>query len=144
MVGLFSYPKRKLRKLIKEGEFEQAIALGNSMEEKYQYDPDFIFIMASIFYILQDPKKTLQYVDRVLAINEYDTEALGLKLRIHQHFKENDKVIECCKKILEVNSDAFDVRDILNEFTDKVTEFCDWLLENVYLIRDIQPEKNNV
>jgi hypothetical protein len=30
------------------------------------------------------------------------------------------------------------------EFTDKVTEFCDWLLENVYLIRDIQPEKNNV
>jgi hypothetical protein len=30
------------------------------------------------------------------------------------------------------------------EFTDKVTEFCDWLLENVYLMRDIQPEKNNV
>jgi len=30
------------------------------------------------------------------------------------------------------------------EFTDKVTEFCDWLLENVYLIRDIQSEKNNV
>jgi len=56
LVGLFSHPKRKLRKLIKEGEFEEAIALGNSMEEKYQYDPDFIIIMASIFYILQDPK----------------------------------------------------------------------------------------
>jgi len=89
------------------------------MEEKYQYDPDFIFIMASIFYILQDPKITLQYVDRVLAINEFDTAALGLKLRIHQHFKENGKVIECCKKILEVNSDAFDVRDILNELEGK-------------------------
>jgi hypothetical protein len=29
------------------------------------------------------------------------------------------------------------------EFTDKVTEFCDWLLENVYLMKDIQPEGEN-
>jgi len=119
LVGLFSHPKRKLRKLIKEGEFEEAIAMGNSMEEKYQYDPDFIFIMASIFYILQDPKKTMVYLERVLEINEYDTEALGLKLRVHQHFKENAKVIECCKKILEVDSDAYDVRAILNELEGK-------------------------
>ena len=119
MAGLFSHPKRKLRKLIKEGEFEEAITLGNSMEEKYQYDPDFIFIMASIFYILQDPKKTLRYLERVLEINEYDTEALGLKLRVHQHFKENAKVTECCKKILEVDSDAYDVRAILNELEGK-------------------------
>ena len=119
MVGLFSHPKRKLRKLIKEGEFEEAIALGNSMEEKHQYDPDFIFIMASIFYILQDPKKTMQYIERVLAIDEYDTEALSLKLRVHQHFKENAKVTECCKKILEVDSDAYDVRAILNELERK-------------------------
>ena len=115
MTGLFSKPKRKLRKLIKQGDFEEAIALGNSMEEKYQYDPDFIFIMASIFYIIQDPKKTLQYIDRVLEINEYDIDALGLKLRVHQHFNENCKVIECCKKILEVNSDSYEVRDILNK-----------------------------
>ena len=119
MVALFSHPKRKLRKLIKEGEFEEAIALGNSMEEKYQYDPDFIIIMAGIFYILQDPKKTLQYVDRVLEINEYDTDALGLKLRVHQHLKEKSEVIECCKKILEVDSDAYDVRTILNELEGK-------------------------
>ena len=119
MVGLFSYPKRKLRKLIKEGEFEEANALGNSMEEKYQYDPVFIVIMAGIFYILQDPKKTMQYVERVLEINEYDTDALGLKLRVHQHLKENDKVIECCKKILEIDSDAYDVRTILNELEGK-------------------------
>jgi len=105
--------------MIKEGEFAAAIALGNSLEEKYQYDPDFIFIMASIFYILQDPKKTLRYLERVLEINEYDTEALGLKLRVHQHFKENAKVTECCKKILEVDSDAYDVRAILNELEGK-------------------------
>ena len=115
---MFSYPKRKLRKLIKDGEFEDAITLGNSLDEKYQYDPDFIIIMASIFYILQDPKKTLQYVDRVLEINGYDTDALGLKLRVHQYLKENSKVIECCKKILEVDSDAYDVRTILSELEE--------------------------
>ena len=119
MAGLFSYPKRKLRKLIKEGDFDEAIALGNSMEEKYQYDPDFIIIMASVFYILQDPKKTLQYLDRVLEINEHDTDALGLKLRVHQHFKENSKVVECCKKILEIDSDAYDVKAILDELERK-------------------------
>ena len=59
----------------------------------------------------KNPKKTLQYIDRVLEINEHDTDALGLKLRVHQHFKENGKVIECCKKILEVNSDSYEVRE---------------------------------
>ena len=71
----------------------------------------------STFYRIQ--KKTLQYLERVLEINEYDTEALGLKLRVHQHFKENAKVIECCKKILDVDSDAYDVRTILNELEGK-------------------------
>jgi len=71
----------------------------------------------SIFYKIQ--KKTLQYVDRVLEINEHDTDALGLKLRVHQHLKENSKVIECCKKILEIDSDAYDVRTILNELEGK-------------------------
>jgi len=28
-------------------------------------------------------------------------------------------VIECCKKILEVNSDTFEVRDILNKLEGK-------------------------
>ena len=114
MVGLFSYPKRKLKKLIKQGEYKEAIDFGNTLEEEYRYDPDFLFIMAGMFYILDDAKKTLDYVDRVLEINEFDIEALGLKLRIHQHFKENDKVIDCCKRILKIDSDAYEVRDILN------------------------------
>ena len=114
LTGLFSYPKRKLKKLIREGEYEEAITLGSTMDEEYRYDPDYLFIMAGMFYILDDAKKTLDYVDRVLEINEFDIEALGLKLRIHQHFKENDKVIDCCKGILKIDSDAYEVRDILN------------------------------
>ena len=119
MVGLFSYPKRKLKKLIKQGEFKEAVDFGNTLEKEYQYDPDFLFIMAGMFYILEDPKKTLHYVDRVLEINEFDTESLALKLRAHQHFKETDKVIDCCKKILKIDSDAYDVRNILNELEGK-------------------------
>jgi len=53
------------------------------------------------------------------SVDGYDTDALGLKLRVHQHFQENLKVIECCKKILEVNSDAYEVRTILNELEGK-------------------------
>ena len=119
MVGLFSYPKRKLKKLIKQGEYKEAIDFGNTLEEEYRYDPDFLFIMAGMFYILEDAKKTLHYVDRLLEINEYDTEALSLKLRAHQYFKENAKVIDCCKRILKIDSDAFQVRDILNELEEK-------------------------
>jgi len=34
LVGLFSYPKRKLKKLIKQGEYKEAIDFGNTLEEK--------------------------------------------------------------------------------------------------------------
>ena len=81
-----------------------------------------IFIFYHGKYILhstRSKKKLCSNLERVLEINEYDTEALGLKLRVHQHFKENAKVIECCKKILEVDSDAYDVRTILNELEGK-------------------------
>ena len=119
MVGLFSYPKRKLKKLIRQGEYKEAIDFGNTLEEEYRYDTDFLFIMAGMFYILEDPKKTLHYVDRVLEINEFDTESLALKLRAYQHFKETDKIIDCCKRILKIDSDAYDVRNILNELERK-------------------------
>ena len=118
MVGLFSYPKRKLRKLINEGEYEQAIELGTDLEEKFSDDPDFLFIMGSMYYILNDEKKTLYYIDRVLEINEYDVESLSLKLRVHEYLKENDVVIDCCKKILKVDPDNFEVRDILDELEE--------------------------
>ena len=118
MAGLFSYPKRNLRKLINEGEYEQAISLGNELEKKFSDDPDFLFIMGSMYYMLKDVKNTLHYIDRVLEINEYDVESLSLKLRVHQYLKENDIVINCCKKILKVDSDNFEVRDILDELEE--------------------------
>ena len=119
MTGLFSYPKRKLRKLISQGEYEQAIEFGNELEAKTPKDPDLLFIMGSMFYILNDEKKTLHYIDSVLEINPYDVESLSLKLRVHQFLKEDDVVIDCCRKILEVAPDNFEVRDLISELESK-------------------------
>ena len=119
MTGLFSYPKRKLRKLISQGEYEQAIEFGNELEAKNPKDPDLLFIMGSMFYILNDEKKTLHYIDRVLEINPNDVESLSLKLRVHQFLKEDDVVIDCCRKILEVAPDNFEVRDLISELESK-------------------------
>ena len=69
--------------------------------------------------IRRDEKKTLHYIDRVLEINPYDVESLSLKLRVHQFLKEDDVVIDCCRKILEVAPDNFEVRDLISELESK-------------------------
>ena len=126
MTGLFSYPKRKLRKLIGQGEYEQAISFGNELEAKFSKDPDFLFIMGSMYYMLNDEEKTLHYINRVLEMNPYDVESLSLKLRVHQFRAENQEdqelkqnelnvVIDCCRKILDETPDNFQVRDLITE-----------------------------
>ena len=126
MTGLFSYPKRKLRKLITQGEYEQAEQLGNELEQKFSKDPDFLFIMGSMYYMLNDEEKTLHYINRVLEMNPYDVESLSLKLRVHQFRAENQEdqelkqnelnvVIDCCRKILDETPDNFQVRDLITE-----------------------------
>jgi len=48
MVSLFRYPKRRLRKLIREGEYVEDIEFGNSLESKHSDDPEFMFIMGGV------------------------------------------------------------------------------------------------
>ena len=126
MTGLFSYPKRKLRKLIGQGEYEKAISFGNELEVKFSKDPDFLFIMGSMYYMLNDEEKTLHYLERVLEMNPYDVESLSLKLRVYQFRAENQEdqelkqnelnvVIDCCRKILDETPDNFQVRDLITE-----------------------------
>ena len=88
------------------------------MEKTHSEDPDFLFIMGSMFYILEDAKKSLHYLERALEINEFDVEALSLKLRIMQFLKDDDSVMDCCKKILNVDSDNRDVKDILDQLEE--------------------------
>ena len=119
MTGLFNNPKRKLRKLISQGEYEKAIELGNELEAKSPNDSDLLFILGSMFYMLNYEKKSLHYIDRVLETSPYDVESLSLKLRVHQFLKEDEIVIECCKKILDIAPDNFEVRDLISELESK-------------------------
>jgi tetratricopeptide (TPR) repeat protein len=113
LVGLFSYPKRRLKKLVKEGEYKEAVQFGKSLEEKNPNDADLLFIMGGIFYILKDAKTTLNYFDRVLEIIGYDQETLLLKANVHVFLKEFDVAIECCNKVLEVDFENMEAKKIL-------------------------------
>jgi len=118
LVSLFRYPKRRLRKLVQQGEYKEAIEFGKSLEEKFSNDPDFFFIMGSLYYILDDAKNTLYYFDKSLEINENDIETLLLKANVHLYLKELNPVIDCCEKVLEIdpkNSRAQEILDNLHE-----------------------------
>lgn len=113
LVGLIIYPKRKLRKLVKEGEYKEAIQFGKSLEKKDPNDSDLLFIMGSIFYILKDPNPALHYFNRVLEINEYDQETLLLKANVNIFLKEFEAARECCNKVLEVDFENMEAKNIL-------------------------------
>ena len=113
LVGLFSYPKRKLRKLVKEGEYKDAVQFGKSLEQKNPNDSDLLSIMGGLFYILKDAKTALNYFERVLEINGYDQETLLLKADVHVFLKEFDVAIECCNKVLNVDFENMEAKNIL-------------------------------
>jgi len=113
LVSLISYPKRKLRKMAKNGDYKEALEFGHSIEEKFSEDADFLFIMGSIYYILEDAENALHYFDRSLNEGDPDTETLFLKANVHFALKENDTVRECCEEILKMNPDHNDAKDLL-------------------------------
>ena len=113
MKGLLKFPKRKLKKLAHDGDYKEALQFGKSIEEKYSNDTDFLFIMGSIYYLLQDSENSLSYFDRVLKINGYDQEALLLKANVHVFLKEFDIATECCNKVLEVDFENIEAKNIL-------------------------------
>lgn len=113
MVGLFSYPKRHLKKLVKNGEYKEAIEFGESIEEKFSKDSDYYFIMGSIYYILEDASNALSYFEKALSLNPNDSETLLLKANVHAFLKEVEQVKDCCNKILEIDPDNSEARNIL-------------------------------
>jgi len=115
MVGLFSYPKRHLKKLVKDGEYVDALEFGKNMEEKFSDDSDFMFIMGSIYYILEDGKKAIPYFERALSLNSNDVETLTLKTNAHLSLQQKDEAIDCCKKILKLQPDNYEAHGLLEK-----------------------------
>ena len=118
MVGLFSYPKRKIRKLIQKGEYAEAINLGKSIEEEYSNDHDFMFIMGSAYSLVDDAEKALPYFEKAYQINNKDIETLTLKTNVHLALQQKDEAIKCCKEILAIEPKNSEASNLLEELED--------------------------
>jgi len=118
LVGLFIFPKRRLRKLVEEGDYNEALKLGKSLEEKHSKDSDVPFIIASIYYLLGDAKNTLLHLEKVLEIKENDVEALLMKANLHLYLKEQDLVLNCCDKISSIDPHNKELQKILEQLEE--------------------------
>ena len=115
MVSLFRYPKRHLRKLVQEGEYVDALEYGKSLESKFSEDADYLFIMGSIYYILDEAKKAIPYFDKAISLQGNDIETLMLKTNAHLALQEKDEAIHCCKHILKIDPNHSEATDLLNQ-----------------------------
>ena len=117
MVKFFNYPKRQLKKLVYDGDYKEALALGKKLTDKYPNDADFFFIMGSIYYLLGEAQNALEYFDKSLTIEE-DKEALIFKANLHLYLKEKEPAIECCNKIFEMDPKNPEADEILNKLAE--------------------------
>ncbi|KAF6244944.1 tetratricopeptide repeat protein [Nitrosopumilus sp. b2] len=115
MVGLFKHPKRKIKKLIKDGEYGDAIKLGKSLESQYSDDHDFMFIMGSVYFLVDDAKNALPYFEKAFELDETDVETLKLKTNVHLALEQKDKAIECCKQVLKIDSKNSEAQNLLEK-----------------------------
>jgi len=115
MVSLFRYPKRKLKKLLKDGEYDEAVRFGKSIEAEYSDDPDFMFIMGSVYFIVEDAKKAIPLFEKALALKNDDVETLMIKTNAHLFLQQKNEAIECCKKIIQIEPDNYEAHGLLEK-----------------------------
>ena len=115
MVGLFKHPKRKIRKLLKQGDYEEAIQFGKSLESDYSDDHDFMFIMGSVYFLADDPKNALPYFEKAFQLDKNDIETLRLKTNVHLALDQKDEAINCCEHILKIDPKNEEAHDLLDE-----------------------------
>ena len=115
MVGIFKHPKRRLKKLVKEGEYDAAVELGKSLEPDYSDDADFMFIMGSIYFIVEDSKKALSYFEKSFQLNDTDVETLTLKTNVHLALQQKDEAIDCCYRIIKLDPKNSEAKVLIEE-----------------------------
>jgi tetratricopeptide (TPR) repeat protein len=115
MVSLFRYPKRRLKKLLKDGEYAEAIEYGKSLESKFSGDSDFMFIMGSVFLIVDEAEKALPYFEKSFQLNPDDVENLTLKTNVHLALQQKDEALDCCKRILKLQPKNYEAKELLEQ-----------------------------
>ena len=115
MTGLFSNPKRHLKKLVKDGDYVEALEFGKSLKVKFSNDSDYLFIMGAIYFILEDAKKAIPYFEKALEIKNDDVETLMLKTNAHLLLQQKNEAIVCCKKILNLEPKNYEAFGLLEK-----------------------------
>ena len=115
MIGLFSYPKRHLKKLVSNGDYVEALEFGKSLQEKLSDDYDYLFMMGSIYFILEDAKKAIGYFEKSIELNPNDVETLILKTNAHLSLQQKDEAIDCCKKIIKLDPKNYEAYGLLEQ-----------------------------
>ena len=115
MVSFFKYPKRHLRKLVHQGDYIEALEFGKSLESKLSEDHDYLFIMGSIYYILEDAKKAIPYFDKAISLQSSDIESLMLKTNAHLSLQEKEEAIHCCKHILKIAPEHSEAKALVSQ-----------------------------
>ena len=114
-MGFILYPKRRLKKLVRDGEYIEALEFGKSIESKYSTDPDYMFIMASTYYIVEDAKRALPYFEKSVELKSDDVDVLTLKTNVHLSLEQKDKAIECCNQIIKLDPENFEAHGLLEK-----------------------------
>ena len=104
--------------MVQRGEYAEALEFGKSIEPKYAEDHDFLFIMGSIYYILDEPARALSYFEKTITFQHDDVEALMLKTNAHLALKQPKEAASCCMQILKVNPQHIEAKSLLSELTD--------------------------
>ena len=118
MAGFALYPKRKMRKLLREGEYTDAIKFGKTIEPKFVDDHDFMFIMGSAYFIVEDAKNAVKYFERALELDNNDTETLMLKTNAHLALGQKDGAISSIDRILELEPKNDEALNLLEKLHD--------------------------
>ncbi len=115
MVGLFNKPKRHIKKLLRDGEYDEAIKFSLNLESEYSNDHDFMFILGSAFFIVDDAKKALPYFEKAFELDNDDIETLTLKTNVHLALEQKNEAIECCKLVVKLQPKNLEAQDLLEK-----------------------------
>ncbi len=115
MVGFFNKPKRHIKKLLKDGEYDEAIKFGLNLESEYSDDHDFMFILGSAFFIVDDAKRALPYFEKAFELDNDDVETLTLKTNVHLALEQKNEAIECCKLVVKLQPKNSEAQDLLEK-----------------------------
>jgi tetratricopeptide (TPR) repeat protein len=104
--------------MVQRGEYTEALEFGKSIEERYTEDHDFLFIMGSIYYILEEPARALPYFESAITFQHDDIEALMLKTNVHLALKQPQEAVLCCMQILKIDSEHEEAKSLLSQLSD--------------------------